>query len=262
MTEMFLEGDRPGALGPRRRGPWRAVLATTIAAAGLAAVPVVELERARRHPKLVERDHVLDGDIGHDGATESLRLVWLGDSTAAGVGAETVQGALPWQVASALGRPISLRVLARSGARVRDVLAEQLPRLAALEEPPDLVLVSVGANDVVHVTRGRVFRQQYTAMLEALTGTRVVVLGIPDMASALVLDQPVRAIVGARARRVDRWIRSIAAPFPDVHHIDISARPRSTRAADYLSADRYHPNEAGYGLWASIVAATLVGLIV
>jgi lysophospholipase L1-like esterase len=262
MTEVSVSADRSGAIGRRRHRHWRGVLATTIAAAGVAAVPVVELQRARRHPKLVELDHVLDGDIGHDGATQALRLVWLGDSTAAGVGADSVEGALPWQVAAALGRPISLRVLARSGARVRDVLADQLPRLAALDERPDLILVSVGANDVVHVTRRRVFRRQYAAMLEALTGTRVVVLGIPDMASALVLDQPMRAIVGARARRVDRWIRATAASFPDVHHIDISTRPRSSRAADYLSADRYHPNEAGYGLWASVVAATLVGLIV
>ena len=244
----------------RRRGPWRAVLATTIAAAGLAAVPVLELERARRHPKLVELDHVLDGDVGPDG--EPLRVVWLGDSTAAGVGADTVEGALPRQVAMALDRPVRLRVLARSGARLRDVVAQQLPQVADLEERPDLVIVSVGANDVVHLTRRGTFRQQYASLLHALAGTRVVVLGIPDMASALVLAQPLRAVVGARARGVDRWIRSTAASFPDVHHIDIAKRPRTTKAADYLSADRYHPNEAGYGLWASIVAATLVGLAV
>jgi hypothetical protein len=89
MTEVSVSADRSGAIGRRRHRHWRGVLATTIAAAGVAAVPVVELQRARRHPKLVELDHVLDGDIGHDGATQALRLVWLGDSTAAGVGAES-----------------------------------------------------------------------------------------------------------------------------------------------------------------------------
>jgi lysophospholipase L1-like esterase len=238
------------------------LLTTTTAAAGLAAVPAIQLQLARRHPKLVERDHLLDGDVGGDGGTQALRVLWLGDSTAAGVGAESPSGALPHQVAAALRRPVRLRVLARSGARIRDVLADQLPRIADIDDRPDLVIVSVGANDVAHLTSRRAFRRQYGAMLAALAGTRVVVLGIPDMASALVLAQPMRAAVGARARSVDRWIRATAAAFPDVHHIDISKRPRSSRAADYLSLDRYHPNEAGYGLWASIVAASLVGLAV
>jgi lysophospholipase L1-like esterase len=156
---------------------------------------------------------------------------------------------------------VHLRVLARSGARVRDVLADQLPLAAELDERPDLVIVSVGANDVVHLTRRRTFRRQYASMLAAFAGTRVVVLGIPDMASALVLAQPLRAAAGAQARTVDRWIRSTAAAFPDVHHIDIAAR-HHIRPAEHLSIDRYHPNEAGYGVWAGIVAAALVALAV
>jgi lysophospholipase L1-like esterase len=235
-------------------------VAAGIAGTGLAAIPLVELERARRHPKLIEQDHLLDGHVGPDDPTP-LRVLWLGDSTAAGVGADTPEGALPRQVAAALDRPVHLRVLARSGARVRDVLADQLPRVAELDVAPDLVIVSVGANDVVHLTRRRTFRRQYAAMLAAFAGTRVVVLGIPDMASALVLGQPLRAAAGAQARIVDRWIRTTAASFPDVHHIDISARAH-TRPAEHLSLDRYHPNDAGYGIWAGIVAATLVGLVV
>jgi len=54
------------------------------------------------------------------------RIVWLGDSTAAGVGASSSSGTLLSQVADGLTAPgISVTDLAVSGARVADVLAER-----------------------------------------------------------------------------------------------------------------------------------------
>lgn len=247
---------------PLPRGLFAVGAAGAAAVAGV-AVPVVELHLARRHPKLVELDHVLDGHVGHDGTGPALRCVWLGDSTAAGVGADTPDGALPRQVAAAMGSPVSLRVFAKSGARIADVVANQIPRITELDERPELVIVSVGANDVAHMTSRRQFKQDYASMLESLTGCPVVVLSVPDMASALVLAQPLRRIVGTRARLVDRWIRSTVARFANVHYVDITERPASVgrRVHDYLSADRYHPNEHGYGIWAGLVATALTSLL-
>src|SRR5262245_30764199 len=84
----------------------------------------------------------LDGRVG-DGAGAPIRIVWLGDSTAAGVGASSVEQTLPRQVASGLGRPVELTVLAKSGARITDVVNDQLPKVLALppEKQPDVVLV-------------------------------------------------------------------------------------------------------------------------
>jgi lysophospholipase L1-like esterase len=222
-------------------------------------VPFVEIHLARRGLKLSSGDLLLDGPVGHDGSDEATDIVWLGDSTAAGVGASEPDGALPRQVAAHLTRPVSLQVFARSGAKVADVVADQLPRLAGLRHAPELIIISVGANDVAGRTRRRRFIADYTTMLDAAaaSGAHVVVLGIPDMSSAMLLAQPLRVIAGARARVVDRWIRSAAALHADhVTYVDLTAYERVPRkhVANYLSADRYHPNAVGYQVWANLVA--------
>src|SRR5687768_10028054 len=82
---------------------------------------------------------------------ESIRYVVLGDSTAAGVGAAYEDG-IAVQTARYLGAStsVTLHNFGMSGARIRDVAEKQLSHAEAVR--PDLVLISVGANDVTHLT--------------------------------------------------------------------------------------------------------------
>jgi len=144
-------------------------------------------------------------------------------------------------------------VLARSGARVADVLRDQLPRLAGLR--PSLVLVSVGANDTTHLTPRRRFRRDYAGLLAGLPPSvrTVILLGIPDGGAPPRLAQPLRAVAGWRGRSLDADVRRVARRGGRAHYVDIArhtgpffrAHPRA-----YFAPDRYHPNDAGYGLWA------------
>ncbi len=218
-----------------------------------------EAQLARSGPRLpMPLPTALDASIGESLPGSALRMVWLGDSTAAGVGASDPDGSLPRRVAAGLGRPVELVVLARSGARIDEVLEEQLPRVAALD--PDVLIVSVGANDVVHLTTKSRFTSRYRRLLEQLrpsvTGRSVVVLGIPDMGAPPRFPQPLRAVVGWRGRALDHGLREAAAGRDEVRYVDIAGQtgPAMRRQPDrYFALDRYHPNEAGYGLWADAV---------
>lgn len=181
-------------------------------------------------------------------------MVWLGDSTAAGVGAGRPGGALPRQVASRLERPVQLTVLARSGATVEDVIANQLPKVASLD--PDVVVISVGANDVVHLTSKDSFASRYRRLLDRLGAVPVIALGVPDMGAPPRFAQPLRAIAGWRGRSLDEEIREEVAGRVGASYVDIAGRtgPLMRRYPDrYFALDEYHPNEAGYGLWADAV---------
>ena len=214
---------------------------------------------ARAGPRLATSTPLaLDATVGGaqpgDRARPALRMVWLGDSTAAGVGADGPDGALPRQVAARLGRPVQLTVLARSGSRLGDVVEQQLARAVSLK--PDVVVVSVGANDVVHLTSKRRFASQYRRVLDPLRPTPVVVLGVPDMGAAPRFAQPLRAIAGWRGRALDGVVRDALDGRSQAHYVDIAGRtgPPMRREPDrYFAIDRYHPNTAGYGLWADAV---------
>lgn len=230
-------------------------------AAAVAAVPVVvlgvlaaEVVLARRAPMLDDRPLELKGLVAPAASGATLRVVWLGDSTAAGVGASDRSGAVPVQVAEGLGRPVELTVLARGGARVADVVEHQLPELAGLD--PHLVFVSVGANDTVHLTGPKQFERRYRRLVAALPeGAGVVVLGVPDMGSIPRLAQPLRALAGWRGRQLDRVVREVAAAT-GASYVDIAGATGPPFRADpdrFYAGDDYHPSDAGYRLWAEAV---------
>lgn len=214
---------------------------------------------ARRGRSVAGPPPGLDGCVAcsEPGAVPPLRMVWLGDSTAAGVGATTADSALPRQVAARLGRPVQLTVLARSGARIGDVVDEQLPQLADLR--PELVVVSVGSNDVTHLTGAGAYRDRWRRLVPPPDAV-LIALGIPDMGSPPRLPQPLRALVGWRARRLDRWGAVRLAEENRATYVDIAGETGPAFRQDperYFAEDRYHPSDAGYRLWADAVVDQL-----
>lgn len=185
-----------------------------------------------------------------------LRTVWLGDSTAAGVGVERPEDVVGRQVAQRLGRPVDVRVLATSGSTISDVVSEQLPRLP---EAVHIVFVSVGANDATHLTSPASFSSSYQALLDGMPPTAcLVLLGVPDMGSAPRLAQPLRAVAGWRGRGLDRKVRAMARRAAATY-VDIAGTtgPSFRRDRSLFSVDGYHPGGAGYALWAGAVTAAM-----
>jgi lysophospholipase L1-like esterase len=222
-------------------------------AVALALAVAVEVLLARSGDRLPDRALALD----RPGA--GPRVVWLGDSTAAGVGASAAATTVPGRVQAGLGRPgAALTVLAVSGARAADVLAGQVPQVAPLH--PDLVLISVGANDTVHLTGRGDFRRTYERLVRALpAGVPVVLLGVPDMGAIARFAQPLRAVAGWRGRHLDAEVRRVAADTGAVY-ADIAGPTGPAFRRDpgrYFAADDFHPSDAGYGLWADAVLGVL-----
>ena len=211
-----------------------------------------------RLPLRLDRDFDGPSDSGDPG--EPITMVWLGDSTGAGVGASSVETALPTEVVRGLERSIRLRVLATSGARVDDVLMKQLPLLPALN--PDVVVVGVGGNDVTHLTPRGVFEGLYDAVLHRITSLRpgiVVVMGIGDFGTVPRIPQPLRALTGWRGRRFDDVIRKVADER-GAAYVDLYAKTGPAFGSDpalFYSEDGFHPSDAGYRAWAKVILDVL-----
>ncbi len=202
---------------------------------------------------------------------DPLHVVWLGDSTTSGVGADDFADAMAARVARGLtDGPVEVTVLGRSGDQVHEVLDGQLPLLldgVGVDGTPlgdvDVVLVSIGANDVTALTRVPTFRSRYRRMLDVVTATvpdaRVVAVGIPDMGTAPRLPVPLRQLAGARAATLDDVVREVAVER-DVAYVDLAARTSGTFSSDperYFSGDDFHPSGDGHGIWAEAVLASL-----
>lgn len=195
-----------------------------------------------------------------DAGTAPLRIVWLGDSTGDGVGASSPANALPRQVVAKLGVPVELSVLAHSGARVKDVLNDQVDKVRTLR--PDWVIVGIGGNDVTHLTSRRRFRQQMAELLDRVrkaSPTRIIVVGIGEFAATPLLAEPLRWIAGLRADVLAADQRRIATE----HHaefVDIIGATGPRFVGDpkrYHARDGFHPSDEGYGLWADAIVSAI-----
>ncbi|HEU5083088.1 MAG TPA: SGNH/GDSL hydrolase family protein [Acidimicrobiales bacterium] len=220
----------------------------------------------------------LDDELGERPRQELLRagdrpvqVIWLGDSTTTGVGADPASDGMAWRVARDLtDGPVSLTVLGRSGDQVHEVLDHQLPQLADVLRPGrDLVvLVSIGANDVTALTRRPTFQDRYRTMVERIRevleghgapDAPVVLVGVPALGTAPRLLPPLRQLAGARASQLDDVIADVARDV-GAHHVDLAARTGPVFASDparYFAGDDYHPSSAGHAVWADAVVASI-----
>lgn len=236
---------------------------SAIAAALLATVLAVEVWLALRREYL-PTDHPLelDGVFGRKDAP-ALHLVVLGDSTAAGIGADDAAEAYPTllarRLAEATDRRVELSVLGVAGARVADVAQEQAPDAAALD--PDLVFVGIGANDVTHLTSLGDVRDGIERTLRVLedTGAAVVVAGAPDM-RAPAWHQPLRYLAGVRGRQVAAAIEDVArAAGVDVVELADETGPFFAEDPEaHFSDDEFHPGPLGYRRWADAIFPVLL----
>ena len=241
----------------------KVVIAAVAVPAGLALLLGTEVLLAIGGPDLPARDpYRLSGLVGDASRAEPVRMAWIGDSVVAGVGASRADATVPRVVAAALDRPVRLDVFAESGERVAGALSEQVPKLERLPEPPQIVVVEIGANDVTHLTGLDDFRSQYDELMDRVEGVgadHVLALGIPAFHTTPRFLQPLRAIVGWRARQVDEQVR-LSAEAHGAAYVNISGYTSEEFGDDpdrYHAEDNFHPSDAGYALWAEAVLEAL-----
>lgn len=196
------------------------------------------------------------------GAGPPLTLVVLGDSTAQGIGASSAGETFGAGVARSLaedGRAVRLHNLGVSGAQAKQVLSDQIPRVTALK--PDLVLLSVGANDVTGWTSRGDYLQSMESILDGLAGTgaRVVVLDVPAIVAAPLLPLPARWVFDVRTHRFNSGLRDVVGGRKNVELAPIYEETREPFERDRtnFAADGYHPSPKGYALWADVILRAL-----
>lgn len=192
-----------------------------------------------------------------------LRLLVLGESTAAGVGAQHHGDSLAGQTAQALheaiGASIDWQVLAANGLTA-SMLRERLDELPA-ESRCDLVVIGLGANDVFRL-RGpggwsRDLHALIAAVRERCGHAPVMLSAAPPIGQFPGLPQPLRAVLGLRARLLDHASTDLARKVPGVHFVPLEFAVEP----ELFAVDGIHPSPRAYRLWGVAVAQAAVGLL-
>lgn len=195
---------------------------------------------------------------GTVGQGDLLQLLAIGDSIIDGVGTTTMNQALPALFAQALSerhaKTVHWRAEGQSGLAIEGLLH----RLDSLTTPtPDMVLISIGVNDVTGLTRASQWRDRVQRLLVQIHTTwpaaQTVFAGLPPMGSFPLLPQPLRMTLGWRASKLDRIAAMVCAALPAVHHIPTLIDPEFHS----FSEDGYHPSSESCAIWSRGLAESV-----
>ncbi|PKN18729.1 MAG: lipase [Deltaproteobacteria bacterium HGW-Deltaproteobacteria-6] len=225
-----------------------------LGAIGLAPLLIVQALYVRAvTPRLPEPS----GDrSGIHGSGPLFNLLILGDSAAAGVGVSTQSEALSGQLVSALGGDfrVSWKLIAQTGRRAKDIVAE-LERLSP--ETFDVVVTSIGVNDVTHGTDAEKWINQQARIVELLQSKfhaqHIILSSVPPMHLFPALPQPLRWYLGTRARRFNRALEKLAMVHERCEFVMIDF-PLDTAT---MAADGFHPGIPAYSIWAMHIASII-----
>lgn len=189
--------------------------------------------------------------LSGDGEGEAKLLV-LGESTVAGLGARTHDLALGGQFAKGLSRRIGRRVrwtvVGRNGVTARRTIDELLPLVP--EDRFDYVLLGIGGNDVMKLSSPKKWRRD---MLELLGKLRehspdavIFISNCPMIIHSPAIPQPIKGLLWELSKMHNANALEFTADLDRVHYYP---QPVDVEFEGFF-ADGIHPSEQGYRDWA------------
>jgi lysophospholipase L1-like esterase len=206
------------------------------------------------------------GIYGFNLTGEPIRLAVLGDSAAAGYGAETPAETFGAFLATGLAdvaqAPVFIRAVAAVGTQTSGLPA-QIDQ--ALRFRPQVCALIIGVNDVTHKVLPTKSVRDLQDAVETMrsAGTEVVVGTCPDLGTIRPIAPPLRQV----ARRWSRWLaaaQAIAVVEAGGRAVSLGTilGPEFAAApSDMFGPDQFHPSPAGYRSCAAAMLPTVAAAL-
>jgi lysophospholipase L1-like esterase len=193
-----------------------------------------------------------------EGKSETLRLLVMGDSSAAGVGADHTSECLGPLIAAnlnaATGQPVEWRMAGSNSAVATDLRDHVVPHLP--HEYWTHILFAVGTNDAKNFVTLRGFKKGFGGLIYALKAkfpeARIVWSPIIDMEKMPTLTPFLAQMLNIRARAINAEGAELCA-----ERYIIAADPLPISIPDGFAADGFHANGKAYKVWADHVMTWL-----
>ncbi len=225
-------------------------------AARLALSPVLLAQGAFVRARAVQLPEASGPRTGAIGSGPPLRLLIVGDSSAAGVGVARQSQALAGQLTARLGTKFTVdwRLIAQTGATTRSTLARLAHERAT---PYDVIVTALGVNDVTHAVPLAFWihrQKKLLARLNTLYSARLVYMsGVPPVGGFPLLPQPLRWSLGRQAFLFDAALARILGPLPHAHHVPFNIPLNPAQ----MASDGFHPGPEIYEIWGHEMASRI-----
>ncbi len=198
--------------------------------------------------RLPDAGGATSGAVGS--GSQMLKLLAIGESTVAGIGAKTHQEALTGQFAKHLSRRTSKKIewhaYGQSGITISKTLKELIPKIPAKEF--DVIVVALGANDVFKLNSPEGFRKDLAQLISVLREKNpdavMFLANVPMIRDFIALPNPLKYVLSRLAKLHHFNAIDLIAGIERAYYYDDLGRVND----DFFS-DGIHPSERGYDLW-------------
>jgi lysophospholipase L1-like esterase len=194
------------------------------------------------------------------GSGPDLRLMIIGDSAAAGVGARCQRQALSGRLVAFLSQEfkVTWKLDAQTGRTIKEVVA-----LLATAAPgkADVIVTSVGVNDTTRGTPVKKWISRHEQLIDIaykrFDCRHVLLSSVPPMHLFPALPQPLRWYLGERAKRLNLALEHHFTDCGGCRVVPTDFPPEP----DIMAADGFHPGPAAYSHWAGHLADIIRSLM-
>lgn len=181
----------------------------------------------------------------------AIKILVAGDSTGVGTGASDSKDSIAGRTGQELPEA-SITNISENGL----TLSELSKKLAAHSESGyDLVVLQIGANDVVGMTSMKNVAAELNRVLDQAEekSNKVMVLTAGNIGLCPIFRWPLSALITARTLSVRKIFMNAAGSRENVEYVDLFENAKddvfNTDIPKYYAKDRFHPSSDGYGVW-------------
>ncbi|MEL6253818.1 MAG: SGNH/GDSL hydrolase family protein [Bacteroidota bacterium] len=200
-----------------------------------------------------------------------LRILFLGESTVAGIGVETheegIAGTFAHEFSEQTGENISWRVYAKSGYTAEEVYTHLLPDIE--ESRVDLFVLGLGGNDAFTLNSPANWIQHIENIIDFLQkkypDTPIAFLNMPPIKLFPAFTPQIKFVLGNLVEILGDELEAYVAKRENVYYYArrVSAEDWSKRlgveaSAEDLFSDGVHPAKITYQLWAKDMLRYLI----
>ena len=190
---------------------------------------------------------------GSYGDGDAARLLVIGESTVAGLGARTHEYALAGQFAKRLSeqieRPVAWHVVGRNGVTAKRTVDELIPLVP--DERFDYILLGIGGNDVMKLSSPVTWRRDMLELLGILRknypNAVIFISNCPMIIASPIMPQPIKGILWKLSTMHNANIIEFTR---DMDRVFYYPQPAEVKLDGFFS-DGIHPSEQGYADWAA-----------
>lgn len=229
-------------------------------AATLALFPALLIQGNRVKKNTIRLPEAEGEREGITGQGQTLSLLILGDSAAAGVGVAHQNDALLGAVVSALQHQYQVhwRLQAQSG----DTTSQLIQKIKKMvNQKYDVVVTSVGVNDVTRLMSARTWikqQQQFYQLIQAKFQSELIIAtGVPPMHLFPALPNPLSWLFGQYAKQMNLQLKKMIAQQKDMQWIEYDIQKYQSMNLE-MAKDGFHPSKEIYQIWGKEVAVRIL----